>query len=89
MRGLRLFVGMALLCWPTLGWSLPQGKWSYTAEGGYDAHKKIIDDEIEKVAMTYNFLLRGIARSKLRRSNPVFGTIGLSYDGKTLTTTSH
>ena len=88
MKPFRLGVFAALLFWPAFGWAFPQGKWNYVAEGGYDAHKKTIDVEIEKVAMTYNFLLRGIARSKLRSSNPVFGSIGIAYDGTTLTTSS-
>ena len=88
MKGFRLFVAVIVLLWPTMGWSFPQGQWNYVAEGGYDGHKKIIDAEIEKVAKTYNFLVRGIVRSRLKPSNPIFPSMSMAYDGTTLSTSS-
>ncbi len=59
---------------------------TYEFAGG-DSERRDLDQAIDSVVSSMNFLVRGIARSKLKKANPVIQTISIAQDATTMTVT--
>ena len=68
--------------------AFPEGKRTYVAEPNLDAHQQTVKQAIDETARTFNFLFRGLVRSKLRQINPVYDHIVVEYSDPTLTLSS-
>jgi hypothetical protein len=58
----------------------------YRHAGG-ERERKARDDAIDDVVDDMNFIVRGIARSRLREANPIAKSLGIAKKGKMLTIT--
>ena len=81
----RILMVFLLGLWPAVSGAFPQGERTYKAVQGLQTQEKVVAAVINEAAAKFNFMIRGIARSRLRASNPVFGAITVSYDGAALT----
>ena len=69
-----------ILLWSPSAFAFPTISAKFEAVGGLDAHKKTVEEAIDTAAKQFNFLVRGLARSRLRETNPVFGLIEVDYE---------
>lgn len=80
-----------------LAWTAPRGLLadepaikaflgSYRHAGG-DKERKARDQAIDDVVESMNFIARGIARDKLKETNPIAASLGISADTNNLTIT--
>jgi len=66
-----------------VGFAFPEGRRIYQAPD-MEAHQQVVTEAIEKAASQFNLFIRGIARSRLKDSNPIFSAITFEYSGQTL-----
>ena len=75
----RRIIGTCFLLWAPTAVAFPSITAEFKAVGGEQAHLKTVEDAIERAAKQFNFLVRGLARSRLKETNPVYGLIALDY----------
>jgi hypothetical protein len=68
--------------------AFPEAQGTYLAEGGLAAQQQVVESAINTAAAQFNFLIRGIARSRLRAVNPVFPDIKLHYSKQSFSLSS-
>lgn len=68
-----------ILLWCPSAFAFPNISAEFEAVGGIQAHQKKVNAAIEKSAKQFNFLVRGLARNRLKETNPVYGTIHVDY----------
>lgn len=47
--------------------------------------RRVVDEAVEDAANQFNFIARGIARSRLREGTPVHGSVTVSFEGDRVT----
>ena len=68
--------------------AFPETEGFYIAEGGLEVQRQVAENAIEQAASQFNFFIRGIARKRLRDSNPVYPDINLDYQNQSLSLSS-
>lgn len=69
-----------ILLWSPSAFAFPTISAKFDAVGGLEAHKQTVEDAIDSAAKQFNFLVRGLAKSRLRETNPVFALIEVDYE---------